>query len=111
WEQALFVAVRTVDKAHVRYQTPKIAKTFLVVVSSAIVYQNIAFSHSLALCSACDVRQVPTEPFLLQQYVGRRHQHTRLRGSPLHLIRRSYSACVPIQTQIKPSPSSAASAR
>ena len=38
----------------------KRAKQFLVVVNSAIVYQNIAFSHSLALQpTAYSVRSAP----------------------------------------------------
>jgi hypothetical protein len=47
-EQDRFVAVCAVDKAHESTQLQKSQK-FLVTVSSAIVYQNIAFSHSLAL--------------------------------------------------------------
>jgi hypothetical protein len=47
-EQDRFVAVCAVDKTHESTQLQK-SKKFLVTVSSAIVYQNIAFSHSLAL--------------------------------------------------------------
>ena len=45
-EQDGFVAVRALDKP-MKVQNSQRAKKFLVLVSSVIVYQNIAFSHSL----------------------------------------------------------------
>ena len=47
-DQERFVAVGAVEKTHARTPRQK-SKKCLVTVSSAIVYQNIAFSHSLAL--------------------------------------------------------------
>jgi hypothetical protein len=46
-EQDRFVAVRAVDKTHKSTQLQK-DKKFLVIVSRAIVYQNMVFSHSLS---------------------------------------------------------------
>jgi hypothetical protein len=73
------------------------------------------FSPAAVACSALFGPRRKTVPRCASSYSNSLRAgydtHARLRGSPLHLIRRSYSACVPIQTQIKPSLSSAASAR
>jgi hypothetical protein len=65
--QDRFVAVCAVEKAHERTQRQK-SQTFLVTVSSAIVYQNIAFAHSLALhLTAYSLRFAPLRSGFRQQ--------------------------------------------
>src|SRR5215467_9057212 len=59
-------------------QNSKKAKQCLVVVNSAIVYQNIAFSHSLAQRSALEKHSHDTQTALLCNFIGSQYLCTGL---------------------------------